>query len=128
MRRHLGRAFVGVVLGAIGIAIVLIELLRKWIGVDPTGPHLVPVAIGAVFFVYGSYLLWPKPTKAAVTFIVDQGTRIVRVVRTGRRSTDMVAITDDGEVHPPVAVPIVTAEPSTNRRTEDPPLPPPGTH
>lgn len=126
MKRHpIGQTVAGLLLATIGIAIVLIELARNWLGFDPTGPHMLPLSIGAVFFVFGSYLCVPRTTKAAVTFIVDQSTRVIRVVRTGRRSTDMMAITDSGEIKAPIVPAVTRVIPPTYPGVEDIEMPPP---
>lgn len=92
----------GVALALLGLAIVLVELARYWRVDHPI--HPTPVIVGGVVALFGAYVLDPKTTRGGGTFIVDQTSRIIAVIRTGRRSTDMVAITDDGSLQPAAAV------------------------
>lgn len=112
MTRHVARNLAGTSLALLGLAIVLVELARYWRFDHPIHPW--PVIIGGSIAVFGAYVLDPKTTQGGGTFIVDQASRIVAVIRTGRRSTDAVAVKDDGSsemVHVSRAVQMVHVDP-----------------
>lgn len=112
MTRHIARNVAGTLLALLGLVIVLVELSRYWLIDHPIHPW--PVIIGGSIAVFGAYVLDPKTTQGGGTFIVDQASRIVAVIRTGRRSTDAVAVKDDGSsemVHVARAVQMVHVDP-----------------
>lgn len=88
MPRGRRRAFVG--LAALGILVLLVELVRYWL----TGHsiHGWPVAIGCIVGFVGFYGLDPKEARDGGAFIVSSAVSIIGTIRSGRRSTDVRAV------------------------------------
>lgn len=116
--KRLGRLVSGTSLAVLGLVIVLIELARYWIAEHPIHPW--PIIIGGSIAVFGAYLLDPKATRDGTDLVVDRFTRVVAVIRTGRRATDRMAITSDGHAQP-VAVKTLVRPPMVVEDIEYPP-------
>jgi hypothetical protein len=116
--KHFGRVFSGTSLAVLGLVIVLIELSRYWLAEHPIHPW--PVMIGGAIAIFGAYLLDPKATRGGTGLVVDRFTKVVAVIRTGRRATDRMAITSDGHAQP-VAVKTLVRPPVAVEDIEYPP-------
>jgi hypothetical protein len=82
----------GVVLALLGVATLLVELVRYWTLNHPI--HAAPVCIGCLFAFCGFFILNPKRAVQGAAVVVDSTVRVVGVLRGGRRSTDTpVAVT-----------------------------------
>lgn len=92
----------------IGVVTILGEIVRNYIWNHPIEPWVV--AIGSGFGFFGYYLMDSTRAKDAFGFAVDNGVKIIGVVRSGRRSTDsVVAVT---EVTQPAAPDAVLGKPT----------------
>lgn len=105
-------------LATIGIAVMLIGIGLRWWRPDRyTEIEWVPQLIGAAIAFVGFYAMDPRGAKDGGAFIVDAGTRIVSVIRGGRRATDPPVVTPTAEV------PIAAIElPPPEQPDEVPPL------
>ena len=96
-------------LAALGISIMLAALALHW-----WRPALYPVewsvqCIGAAIAFAGFYAMDPTRAKDGGGFLVDAGTKIVAVIRTGKRASDpVVTVTkaDDESPAPPPSNPV----------------------
>jgi hypothetical protein len=94
-------------IAALGGGIVLTELFRYW-AYDHTMEGGV-IAIGFTIAFVGAYMADRKGALEGGGFIVDSATRIIAVVRSGRRSTDTaVVVTTDA----PLAIPDMAKVPA----------------
>ncbi len=75
-----------------GGLIVAIELLRHWLIATPI--EGVVVAIGFAVGFVGAYMADRKGALEGGSFLVDSTTRIIQVVRSGRRTTDSKVIVE----------------------------------
>lgn len=69
---------------------MLVELLRYWLMDHP--PEWWVFGIAAVLGFLGFYQINPAGAKDAFSFITDQSVKIIGVIRTGRRSTDVAVV------------------------------------
>jgi hypothetical protein len=113
-----GRLVSGSALALLGLAIVMIELARYWMINHPIHPW--PVVIGGSIAVFGAYLLDPKATRDGTDLVVDRVASVIAIIRTGRRSTDRMAITSDGHAQP-LAVKTLVRPPMVVEDIEYPP-------
>lgn len=80
----------GYALIAVALAIESVELGKYWLTGHPL--HVPPQIIAAVIGFIGFYIRNPKQTKDGAMTIVDLGTRLIAVVRTGKRAGDVKAV------------------------------------
>ena len=103
------RAVWGSLLAAIGVGVLLVELVRYWRYEHPI--HPAPIVIGCIIGFVGFYLLDPKGAEDGGGFLVTSAVRIIGVVRGGRRSTDapvVIAAPDPAVI--PTATPVTPEE------------------
>ncbi len=84
--------YFGVALAACGVGVLLMELSRYWMYLHPI--HAWPVVIGCLIAFLGFYLLNPSSARDGAQIVVDSAVRIIGVVRSGRRSTDVRVIAE----------------------------------
>lgn len=84
------RQRVGAGLAALGVAVLLVELLRYWL--KGHAIHAWPVIIGCGFGFVGFYMINPIAAKDAGGFIEGFTVRVLATIRSGRRSTDVRAV------------------------------------
>lgn len=85
----------GYALIALAIVIEGIELARYWLINHPL--HIPPQAIAGVIGFVGFYIRNPRQTKEGAMILVDIGTRIIGVIRTGKRAGDVKVVELNGE-------------------------------
>lgn len=76
----------------LGIAILLVELIRYWL--KGHAIHAWPVVIGSAIGFVGFYMLDPGGAKDGAGVIEDFTVRVLAVIRSGRRSTDTKVVVD----------------------------------
>ena len=74
----------------IGGAIVLTEVARYWLYGHRMEGGII--AIGAAFGFVGSYMADRRGALEGGGFLVDSFARVIQVVRTGRRSSDVAVV------------------------------------
>ncbi len=101
-------------LAALGIAVMLTGIGLHWWRPDIHHEvEWVPQLIGAAIAFAGFYAMDPSRAKDGGGFLVDAGTRIVGVIRTGQRASDpVVTVTksDEASSAPTVELPISDLE------------------
>lgn len=85
-RHRWARTICGSVLAVLGLAVLLVELVRYWTLNHPI--HAWPVCIGCVIGFVGFFIVNPKEAKDGAQVVVDSTVRVIGVVRGGRRATD----------------------------------------
>lgn len=78
------------VVAAIGAGIILTELFRYWLSGHPMEGSVI--GIGFVFGFVGAYMSDRERALEGGEFLVNSFTRVVAVVRSGRRATDAVVV------------------------------------
>lgn len=84
-----------VALAALGVLVLLVELLRYWFAGHEI--HGWPVAIGCALAFVGFYGLDPASARDGGTFLVSSAVSILGTIRSGRRSTDVRAVVTPAE-------------------------------
>lgn len=101
-------------LAAVGISVMLTGIALHWWRPDRhTEVEWVPQLIGAAIAFAGFYAMDPRGAKDGGGFLIDAGTKIVGVIRTGKRATDpIVTVTKavDAPRTPTVELPIAAVE------------------
>jgi hypothetical protein len=95
--------WVGWLLATIGVVIILGEVVRNWLWNHPIEGWVIAIGAGCGFF--GFYRVDSKRAKDAFGFAVDSGVKIIGIMRSGRRSTDVVIPVTAVAPAPPSAVP-----------------------
>ena len=100
-------------IAGLGGVIVLVELFRHW----RTGHAMEGsvIGVGCLFGFIGAYMADRKGALEGGGFIVDATTRIIAVVRSGRRSTDSIVVqkaAPSPPATPPAPVPDLTQIPA----------------
>jgi hypothetical protein len=108
----------GGVFASLGVATLLVELVRYWM--TDHAIHAAPVCIGCLFGFVGFFILNPKRAVEGAQVVVDSSVRIIGVVRGGRRSTDTKVVVDRPAAASVGAPPVTaTVAPSAAPKTSE---------
>lgn len=115
------------ILAAIGVLVMLTGLGLHWWRPDRHAIELIPQFIGAAIAFVGFYAMDPSRAKDGGGFLVDAGTKIVGVIRTGKRASDPV-VTVTKSVEQPGAPAVEIPIEAIDAPADDipPPVPPLG--
>lgn len=118
------KTIVGGFFAAIGTIVVLSEVAMHFVAevssIKYEMNHVV-LLVGAILGFVGFFMLDRKGAEEGGGFLVNSATRIIGVIRTGRRSDDIAVVVDD-----PTGV-IPAAPLPTGANESIPPAPPAGT-
>jgi hypothetical protein len=107
-----------ILLAALGVGIMLTGLALHWWKPDIHDLEWIPQLVGAVIAFVGFYAMDPDGALKGGGFIVEAGTKIIAVIRTGNRASDpVVTVTKEVEPSEPPTVSVALpapAEPLSN--------------